>query len=124
MRFSPRPIAPLGALAVAAAVATGLMLGPTAYADTSSDQGAATAAASGSLHAWQGDPVGPPDQVFEGFGCQSTDYRFLSWQVVSDGPPELWMGFDDPECQEPSGFFDPGGEPQQRPGVGSVQRWR
>ncbi|MFI0481767.1 hypothetical protein [Actinomadura sp. 9N215] len=32
MRFPPRPIASFGVLAVAAAVATGLMLGPTAYA--------------------------------------------------------------------------------------------
>ncbi|WP_165964608.1 hypothetical protein [Actinomadura sp. KC216] len=51
MRFSPRPIASLGVLAVAATVATGLMLGPTAYADPQSGQGAATAASSGSLYA-------------------------------------------------------------------------
>lgn len=122
MRCSHRLIRSCGVLAAAATAATGLMLGSAATADTRGEP--ATTAASGSLYAWRGVPIGPPDRVFEGFECQSTDYRFSSWQVVSQGPPELWMSFEDPECRQPSGFFDPGGEPETRYGVGSVQRWR
>jgi hypothetical protein len=123
MRF-PRLISSCGVLAAAATAVTGLMLAPAAGADTNSGPKAATASSGHSLWAWRGLPIGPPDRVFDGFGCQPTDYRFSSWQVVNDGPPELWMGFNDPNCQDPSGFFNPRGEPQQRPGVGSVQRFR
>ncbi|WP_067460207.1 hypothetical protein [Actinomadura macra] len=124
MRYSPRLIRSCGALAAAATAVTGLMLGPAATADTPDGQNTATAAAAGSLHAWRGQPSGPPDQVFEGFECQNTDYRFSSWQVASEGAPELWMAFEDPNCESPSGFINPNGEPETRNGVGSVQRWR
>ncbi|MFI0372787.1 hypothetical protein ACH35V_33410 [Actinomadura sp. 1N219] len=122
MRFTRRPVASLGVLAAAAA--TGLMTAPAANAHTDAGQGTAVQAPAGSLHAWRGYPGGPPDQVFDGFECQKTDYRYQAWKVVSDGPPELWMGFNDPNCEDASGFFNPGGEPEFRHGVGSVQRFR
>ncbi|QXJ22464.1 hypothetical protein AGRA3207_003465 [Actinomadura graeca] len=121
MRHIPRLV---GSLAVAAIAVTGLMSNPAAHADTPAGEAAAPAVVAGSLYAWRGEPIGPPDQIFEGFDCQATNYRFSHWQVVSEGPPELWMAFADPGCEEPIGFFRSRGEPETRFGVGSVQRWR
>ncbi|CAO3618447.1 unnamed protein product [Cunninghamella echinulata] len=74
------------------------------------------------LYAWRNIACeGTSTKNFTGFDCTSTDYRFVSFSVKSNGPPELWMGFKDPNCQEPNGFINPGEECQSRHGHGSVQ---
>ncbi|MFI0406254.1 hypothetical protein [Actinomadura sp. 3N508] len=123
MRITHRPVTAL-ALAVAAlglfqSPATGAGPKPEPEPDT------APAAAASGLYAWESaHPSGPPDQVYQGFGCRNTGSRYNAWRAVERGTVEVWALFADPHCHEFLGLVNPRPEPLAVPGVESVQRLR
>lgn len=63
-------------------------------------------------------------QLFAGFQCFDTDYRYDRFRVLSRGAPELWMTFSEPGCNGAQGFLPPDGQEEVRNGVGSIRRYR
>ncbi|TDB80247.1 hypothetical protein E1264_34365 [Actinomadura sp. KC216] len=123
MRITHRPVM---AVAVTAVAAVGLAAqGPAARAEPRPGPGTAPAVDAGGLYAWESaQPSGPPDMVFEGFGCRNTGGRFNAWRSVEREAVEVWALFDDAHCHEFVAVVNPQPEPQAIPGVESVQRLR